>query len=105
MPSRCLGNVGASVPGLPVARRATLRRPRPGNGPSPQAWRCALCNCRPTCGRRVGTITFDSREALAASRDAIARIREVGVKESASTVDEVAEMELAFAHLHVPEMA
>jgi len=56
-------------------------------------------------GRRVGTITFDSREALAASRDAMARIREAGVQESGSTVDEVAEMELAFAHLHVPEMA
>jgi len=56
-------------------------------------------------GRRVGTVIFDSREALAASRDATARIREAGVRESGSSVEEVAEMELAFAHLHVPEMA
>ncbi|HEX8972405.1 hypothetical protein [Oryzihumus sp.] len=56
-------------------------------------------------GRRVGTIIFDSSQALAAGRDAIARIREAGVQESGSTVEDVAEMELAFAHLHVPEMA
>ena len=56
-------------------------------------------------GRRVGTITFDSREALAASRDATTRIRQAGIQESGSTVENVAEMEIAFAHLHVPEMA
>jgi len=56
-------------------------------------------------GRAVGTVTFDNRAALEASREATQAIRERAAQESAATVDAVAEMELALAHLHVPEMA
>jgi heme-degrading monooxygenase HmoA len=56
-------------------------------------------------GRAVGTLTFDSREALEATRDASKRIREAASREMGATVDRVEEMEVAFAHLHVPEMA
>jgi heme-degrading monooxygenase HmoA len=56
-------------------------------------------------GRVVGTAAFDSREALEASREAAAGIREVVVSELGAMIDDVEEMEIAFAHLHVPEMA
>lgn len=55
-------------------------------------------------GRAVGTITFDSREQVEASREAAARIREAASAEIGAVVDGVAEMELALAHLHVPEL-
>ncbi len=56
-------------------------------------------------GRVVGTVMFEDRDQLMASREAAARIRGTASKEVGATVDEVAEMEVAFAHLHVPEMA
>jgi hypothetical protein len=56
-------------------------------------------------GRAVGAVTFDSREALEASREAASGIRERATQELGATVDAVEEMEVAFAHLHVPEMA
>ncbi len=56
-------------------------------------------------GRVVGTAVFDSREALEASRDAAQRIRERVSSELGARIDNVEEMELVFAHLHVPEMA
>ncbi|MEV0954050.1 hypothetical protein [Promicromonospora sp. NPDC050249] len=56
-------------------------------------------------GRVVGTAAFDSREALEASREAATGIRERVIAELGATVDNVEEMEIAFAHLHVPEMA
>jgi hypothetical protein len=56
-------------------------------------------------GRAVGTLTFDSREALEATREASKKIREAASREMGATVDAVEEMEVAFAHLHVPEMA
>ena len=56
-------------------------------------------------GRAVGTVTFDSREQLDASREAVAAMRAAATQEMGATVDEVAEMEVALAHLHVPEMA
>ncbi|WP_277207851.1 antibiotic biosynthesis monooxygenase [Isoptericola croceus] len=55
-------------------------------------------------GRIVGTAAFDSREALEATRDAAAGMRGRVVSELGATVDDVEEMEIAFAHLHVPEM-
>ena len=55
-------------------------------------------------GRAVGTITFDSRAQLEDSRDSVARVREGVIKELGATLDEVAEMEVALAHLHVPEL-
>ena len=48
---------------------------------------------------------YDSREHLEASRDAAAAIRERTVQETGAMVEEVAELDVAFAHLHVPEMA
>jgi antibiotic biosynthesis monooxygenase len=56
-------------------------------------------------GRAVGAVVFDSRESLEASREATTRIRERVTQEMGATVDAVEEMEVAFAHLHVPEMA
>jgi hypothetical protein len=56
-------------------------------------------------GRAVGTITFDSRDQLERTREDVAAIREAATKEIGATVDEVAEMEVPLAHLHVPEMA
>lgn len=55
-------------------------------------------------GRVVGTVVFEDRAALEASRDAAQAIRESAVRELGATVDAIEEMELAFAHLHVPEM-
>ena len=55
-------------------------------------------------GRAVGAITFDSRTQLEGSRDAAARIRATASDELGATVDRVEEMELALAHLHVPEL-
>ncbi|PUB23566.1 hypothetical protein C8K30_111164 [Promicromonospora sp. AC04] len=55
-------------------------------------------------GRVVGTAAFDSREAVEASRDATARIRTGIVRELGARIDKVEEMEIAFAHLHLPEM-
>jgi hypothetical protein len=56
-------------------------------------------------GRVVGTAVFDSREALEASRHDAQGMRERVASELGATIDNVEEMELAFAHLHVPEMA
>ena len=56
-------------------------------------------------GRAVGTVTFDSREALEATRDSATKIREAASREIGASIDQVEEMEVAFAHLHVPEMA
>jgi hypothetical protein len=56
-------------------------------------------------GRVVGTVVFESREALEASRSQAQGIRERVADELGATVDSVDEMEMAFAHLHVPEMA
>jgi hypothetical protein len=56
-------------------------------------------------GRVVGTAVFDSRADLDATRDAAKGLRERVASELGATVDNVEEMEMAFAHLHVPEMA
>ncbi|HSF27218.1 MAG TPA: antibiotic biosynthesis monooxygenase [Actinomycetes bacterium] len=56
-------------------------------------------------GRVVGTVVFESRGALEATRDAAKGIRERVASELGATVDDVEEIEVAFAHLHVPEMA
>ncbi len=54
-------------------------------------------------GRVVGTAAFETREALEATRDAAARIRTGIIRELGATAN-AEEMEIAFAHLHVPEM-
>ena len=56
-------------------------------------------------GRAVGTVTFERLEQLEASREAARRIREVASRDIAATIDDVAEMEVSLAHLHLPEMA
>ena len=55
-------------------------------------------------GRAVGTATFDSREALEASRSQVEGIRTGAAKEARAEVVEVLEHELALAHLDEPEM-
>jgi hypothetical protein len=57
-----------------------------------------------TAGRVVGTVVFDDEQAMAASGDDARGIRERAAGELGATVERVEEMELAFAHLHVPEM-
>jgi quinol monooxygenase YgiN len=56
-------------------------------------------------GMAVGTVAFDSREALDASRAAGEAIRAAASKEIGAQILDVHEYELALAHLHVPEMA
>lgn len=55
-------------------------------------------------GRAVGTLTFERRDQLEATRDAAAQIRERASQEMGSTVDEVVEVDVALAHLHLPEL-
>jgi hypothetical protein len=55
-------------------------------------------------GRIVGTIIFDSLAQLQATREAVARMRESTLSDKGMRVEDVAEMEVAFAHLHVPEL-
>jgi hypothetical protein len=55
-------------------------------------------------GNAVGTATFDSRETLEASRKMTDNIRARASQEARAEVTDVREHELAFAHLHAPEM-
>jgi heme-degrading monooxygenase HmoA len=56
-------------------------------------------------GRVVGTVVFETRRALEASRADAQGIRERVADELGATIDKIDEMEMVFAHLHVPEMA
>lgn len=56
-------------------------------------------------GRACSTTTYDSLEAMAASRDRSWALRESAVREAGVDVIDVAEFELLLAHLRVPEMA
>ena len=58
-----------------------------------------------TEGYLVGSLTFDSREAMERSREQTEELRQRGVRESGAELIEVGEFELALAHLRVPEMA
>ena len=58
-----------------------------------------------TDGYVVGSLTFDSREAMERSREQTEELRQRGVRESGAELIEVGEFELALAHLRVPEMA
>ena len=95
-----VGDTGASDRAVDIFRMAVLPKMQELDG----FCSASLLISRET-GRRVGTVSFDSRASLEASRDAAARIREAGSRDSGATVEDVAEMEVAFAHLHVPEMA
>ena len=54
-------------------------------------------------GRAVGTAVFDSRAALEATREAAAKMRDNSTKTVGTGFRDVAEFELAMAHLRVPE--
>jgi len=58
----------------------------------------------PDAGRIVGTVTFESRAQLEATREAAKDLRHHASERMNATVDDVAEMEVAMAHLHVPEL-
>ncbi|WP_345383889.1 hypothetical protein [Pseudonocardia yuanmonensis] len=55
-------------------------------------------------GITVSSVTFDSAEAMAASRDFAARLRSEAAESLGAEIVEVREFELALAHLRVPEM-
>ena len=56
-------------------------------------------------GRVVGTVAFDSEQSMEATGQDAQAIRERVASELGATVERVDEMEMVFAHLHVPEMA
>ena len=55
-------------------------------------------------GEMCGTVTFDSRSAMDASRDAATRLRERATSEASTEILDVAEFDLVIAHLRVPEL-
>jgi quinol monooxygenase YgiN len=55
-------------------------------------------------GRAVGTVTFATRAQLEATRESAQELRRRGSEQMRGMVDDMAEMEVAFAHLHVPEL-
>lgn len=54
-------------------------------------------------GRATCTVTYESREALEHSRSEARRLREETTRTIAAEIHDVAELELALAHLRVPE--
>lgn len=56
-------------------------------------------------GRVVGTVVFDSDRSMDATGSDARTIRERVAEEVGARIERVDEMELVFAHLHVPEMA
>jgi hypothetical protein len=55
-------------------------------------------------GRAVTTVGYDDRSSLEYSREGANAVREQAARQMEAQVLEVAEFELALAHLHVPEM-
>ncbi len=55
-------------------------------------------------GRAVTTVGYDDRSSLEYSREGANAVREQAARQMDAHVLEVAEFELALAHLHVPEM-
>jgi hypothetical protein len=58
----------------------------------------------PACRRAVACSTFDSMDAMARNRDRATELRSRRVRELGAEVVDVAEFELAIAHLRVPEV-
>ncbi len=56
-------------------------------------------------GHAVSSVTFDSREAMRCTRNLAAVVREGATREADAEILDVAEFDLALAHLHVPEQA
>jgi hypothetical protein len=55
-------------------------------------------------GRAVSSATFDTRDAMVASRPASERLRARTGQDLGTTVTDMQEFELAIPHLHLPEM-
>jgi hypothetical protein len=55
-------------------------------------------------GHMVGTVIFDSRARVEETREAAAGIRNSVTADTGMRIADVAEMDVAFAHLHVPEL-
>jgi heme-degrading monooxygenase HmoA len=58
----------------------------------------------PACRRAVACSTFDSMDAMARNRDRATELRSRRVRDLGAEVVDVAEFELAIAHLRVPEL-
>jgi hypothetical protein len=58
----------------------------------------------PACRRAVSSSTFDSMDAMARNRDRATELRSRRVRELGAEVLDVAEFELAIAHLRAPEL-
>ena len=56
-------------------------------------------------GRAVSSVTYDSHEAMNRSREAARTIRMGSARDAHAQVLDVAEFDLVFAHLRLPEMA
>ncbi|MFZ2176639.1 MAG: hypothetical protein WAW17_21875 [Rhodococcus sp. (in: high G+C Gram-positive bacteria)] len=56
-------------------------------------------------GRMVSSVTFDSTETMRGNTEQLEAVTAAANHEAATETIEVAEFELAIAHLHVPEMA
>lgn len=54
-------------------------------------------------GRATSTVTYESREAMERSRPDARRLREEATRILPAEIHDVGELELALAHLHVPE--
>jgi heme-degrading monooxygenase HmoA len=57
-----------------------------------------------TAGRAVVTVAYDDRDALDRTREPGSTIREHTAQQAGLEIIDVAEFDLAVAHLHVPEM-
>jgi hypothetical protein len=55
-------------------------------------------------GRAVSSAAFESRAAMEGSRDLAAQIRSASAEQAGGTIVEIAEFDLAMAHLRVPEL-
>jgi hypothetical protein len=55
-------------------------------------------------GRAVLSATYDSKDAMVRTREQASALRSSGVQPAGAQVTDVAEFELALAHLRVPEM-
>ena len=58
----------------------------------------------PSTGQAVSTVIYESAEAAARTRDMAQGLRRRAAEQTGSQVLEVAEFELALAHLRVPEL-
>jgi hypothetical protein len=78
------------------------RRGRPA-GRARAGFGCACVRVARATGRAAAAVTYESSAALEASREPTKAIRGGAVKEMGAEVLEVAEFDVALAHLRVPE--